>query len=190
MLFTIQNYIIPIIRLNTTLKRRFNPERHNLLMSSQTCLVFLLWNTKEEIFINYKSLYANGDRILIFGWTLLLRSIVVAKIIITPDRSEKKFFLAFLASKTWFHFTMFMKHADGCSEHNKYQMKWVILFLSTFNFNIWYVHFFSNYSSTPLWHSVNIFPENFNTNVVSYYILKVCFFNILKWSCKTNFSKM
>ncbi len=25
---------------------------------------------------------------------------------------------------------MFMKHADGCSEHNKYQMKWVVLFLS------------------------------------------------------------
>ncbi len=36
---------------------------------------------------------------------------------------------------------MFMKHADSCSEHNKYQMKWV-LFLSTFNFNIWYVPLF------------------------------------------------
>ncbi len=33
-----------------------------------------------------------------------------------------------------------VKHADGCSEHNRYQMKWVVLFLSTFNFNIWYVH--------------------------------------------------
>ncbi len=33
-----------------------------------------------------------------------------------------------------------MKHADGVSEHNKYQMKWVVLFLSTFIFNIWYVH--------------------------------------------------
>ena len=26
--------------------------------------------------------------------------------------------------------------------------------------------FCSNYSSTSLWHSVNIFPENFNTNVI------------------------
>ncbi len=33
-----------------------------------------------------------------------------------------------------------MKHADGRSEHDKYQMKGVVLFLSTFNFNIWYVH--------------------------------------------------
>ncbi len=33
-----------------------------------------------------------------------------------------------------------MKHADGGSEHYKNQMKWVVLFLSTFNFNIWYVH--------------------------------------------------
>ncbi len=23
-----------------------------------------------------------------------------------------------------------MKHADGCSEHNKYQIKWFVLFLS------------------------------------------------------------
>ncbi len=34
-----------------------------------------------------------------------------------------------------------MKHADGFSEHNKYHMKRVKLFLSTFYFNIWYVHF-------------------------------------------------
>ncbi len=27
-------------------------------------------------------------------------------------------------------------------------------------------NFCSNYSSTSLWHSVNIFPENFNTNVI------------------------
>ncbi len=33
-----------------------------------------------------------------------------------------------------------MEHAHGCSEHNKYPMKWVIQFLSTFNFNIRYVH--------------------------------------------------
>ncbi len=48
--------------------------------------------------------------------------------------------LTFFASKTLFNFIMLMKHADGCSEHNKYQVKWVILFLSTFNFNIGYVH--------------------------------------------------
>ncbi len=33
-------------------------------------------------------------------------------------------------------------------------------------FNIWCVHLFSNDISTYLWHSVNIFPENFNTNVI------------------------
>ncbi len=34
-----------------------------------------------------------------------------------------------------------MKHADGCSEHNKYNDEASrAVFLSTFNFNIWYVH--------------------------------------------------
>ncbi len=33
-----------------------------------------------------------------------------------------------------------MKHADGCSEHNKQQIKLVVSFLFTFNFNMWYVH--------------------------------------------------
>ncbi len=33
-----------------------------------------------------------------------------------------------------------MKHADGCYVDNKYKMKRVIQFLSTFNFNIWFVH--------------------------------------------------
>ncbi len=31
--------------------------------------------------------------------------------------------LTCFASKTLFHFIMFMKHADGCSEQNKYQIK-------------------------------------------------------------------
>ncbi len=48
--------------------------------------------------------------------------------------------LSFFASKTLFNFILFMKHADGCSEHNKYQMKWVVLVLFTFNFHIWHVH--------------------------------------------------
>ncbi len=69
-----------------------------------------------------------------FAWFLYT---VVAKIIRTPDRSEN---IDFFASKIWFHFRMFMKHAVCCFEHNKYQMKWFILFLSTFYFNIWYVH--------------------------------------------------
>lgn len=33
-------------------------------------------------------------------------------------------------------------------------------------FNIWYVHLYSNYRSTSHWHSVNLFPEKFNTNVI------------------------
>ncbi len=47
-----------------------------------------------------------------------------------------------------------MKHADGCSEHNKYQIKRVILFypLLTLIFDM------STFcSSTSLWHSVNYF---------------------------------
>ncbi len=62
--------------------------------------------------------------------------------------------LTFFASKTLFNFIMFKKHADGCSEHNKYQIKWFVPFLSTFNFNIWYVHLLQQLQS--LWHSVNI----------------------------------
>ncbi len=35
-----------------------------------------------------------------------------------------------------------MKHADGCSKHNKYQMKWVVLLSTWFIlfYFIWYVH--------------------------------------------------
>ncbi len=66
----------------------------------------------------------------------------------------------FFASKTWFPFIMFMKHADGCSEHNTYQMKWVL----TWIFGI--STFCCNYSSTSLWHRVSIFPENFNTKCI------------------------
>ncbi len=61
---------------------------------------------------------------------------------------------------------MFMKHADGCSEHNKYQMKWVVLFLSTFNFNIWCVHLLKQLQQHISLACVNIFPEHFNTNVI------------------------
>ncbi len=89
---------------------------------------------------------------------------VVAKIVRTPDRSENIDWY-FFASKTWLNFIMFVKHADGCSEHNKYQMNLVILFLFvTFIFGMF--TFCSNYSSTSLWHSVNIFPENLYTNVI------------------------
>ncbi len=50
--------------------------------------------------------------------------------------------------------------------HNKYQMKWVILFLSTFNLIFGMSTFCSNYSCTSLWHSVKIYPGTFNTNVI------------------------
>lgn len=59
---------------------------------------------------------------------------------------------------------MFIKYADGCFQHNKYQMKWVLLFLSIFIFGI--STFWSNYSSTSHWHIVNIFPENLSTNAI------------------------
>ncbi len=49
---------------------------------------------------------------------------------------------------------------NGCSENNTYQMKWVTLFLTLYLVS-------SKYSSTSLWRSVSIFPENFNTNVIS-----------------------
>ncbi len=44
---------------------------------------------------------------------------VVAKIVRTADRSKNTD--SFLPPKH--DFIMFMKHADSCSEHNKYQMK-------------------------------------------------------------------
>ncbi len=53
-----------------------------------------------------------------------------------------------------------MKHADGCSEHNTYQMKWVLTWIFGMS------TFCSNYSITSLWHSVSIFPKNFNTNFI------------------------
>ncbi len=71
--------------------------------------------------------------------------------------------LTFFANKTRFIFIMFMKHADSFSEHNKYQMKWVVLFFYPLCQK--YIRHYDNYCNTPLWHSVNIFPENFNTNV-------------------------
>ncbi len=75
----------------------------------------------------------------------------------------------FFASKTWFPFIMFMKHADGCSEHNTYQMKWVLTWIFGMS------TFCSNYSSTSLWHGVSIFPENFTL------ILFHAFCNTSQW---------
>ncbi len=65
--------------------------------------------------------------------------------------------LTFFASKTWFNFIMFMKHADGCSEHNKYQMKWVVMFLSTLNCNISYVHILQQLQQQHLSDTVSIY---------------------------------
>ncbi len=57
--------------------------------------------------------------------------------------------LTFFANKTWFIFIMFIKHADGCSEHKKYQMKWVVL---GFFYPLCqkYVRHYDNYCNTPL----------------------------------------
>ncbi len=85
--------------------------------------------------------------------------LVVAKIIRTTDRSENIDLFAF---KTWFHFLTFMKHADGCSEQNKYQIKRS----HTFLYPLLTLIFCSNYSSTHLWHSVSMFPENLNSNLM------------------------
>ncbi len=52
-----------------------------------------------------------------------IKNAVVAKM---EHLTDLKIF-TFFTSKTCFHFLMFMKHAD-------------VLFLSTFNFNIWYVY--------------------------------------------------
>lgn len=41
-------------------------------------------------------------------------------------------------------------------------MKWDVLFLSTFNCNIWYVHFLQQLQLHIYWPSVIVFPENFN----------------------------
>ncbi len=60
---------------------------------------------------------------------------------------------------------MFMKHADGCYVDNKYKMKRVVLFLSTYNFNIWFVHILQITQHIFL-RGVNIFPEKLNTNVI------------------------
>jgi len=69
------------------------------------------------------------------------------------DRSEN---IEFFASKTWF---MFFRHADGCSwaqtnirwseSYCFYPLLTLIFGMSTFC------------RSTSLWHSVNIFPENY-----------------------------
>lgn len=72
----------------------------------------------------------------------------VAEMMRTSDSSEN--IKLFFASKTWFHILL-LKSAAGCSDHHKYQMKWVlqscllwtrILSLSTFC---------SSHSCTSLW---------------------------------------
>lgn len=52
------------------------------------------------------------------------------------DLTEKHepFFFFFWASQTWFYALKMMKTADGCSEHNRYQMKSALLF-SLFSFH-------------------------------------------------------
>ncbi len=65
----------------------------------------------------------------------------------------------YFAFKTWFNFRMFMKHALSTTN-----IKWSESYCLTLIFSM--PTFCSNYRSTWLWHSVNIFPENFNTNVV------------------------
>lgn len=45
-----------------------------------------------------------------------------------------------LSSNTWCHFTKLMKSADVCTKCNKYQMKRILLVLTTFNVIICLVH--------------------------------------------------
>ncbi len=85
----------------------------------------------------------------------------MAKVIRTPERSNIDLF----ASKKWFNFIMNMQMV-ALSTIN-IMMKQVVLFfypLLTLIFGM--STFCSNYSSTSLWHSVNIFPKNFKTNVI------------------------
>ncbi len=52
-----------------------------------------------------------------------------SKLLEKPDRSEN---IDLFCLQTLFNFIMFMKHADACSEYNKYQMKRVVQFLIHF----------------------------------------------------------
>lgn len=72
--------------------------------------------------------------------------------------------LIFPVSKTQFHNVY-----ETCIVllwNNKNRMKWVVLFLSTFNYNIWYVHFLQQLQKHIYQHSLSIFPENFNKTKV------------------------
>ncbi len=87
----------------------------------------------------------------------------MATIVRTPDRSENIDLL--FASRTWFHFIMCMKHADGCSEPTNIRWSESYCFLSSFNFNILVYPPFAAIAAAHL-SGDNIFPENFNTNVI------------------------
>ncbi len=65
--------------------------------------------------------YSYIGNAILFITLFTVKYTVVAKIIRNPDISE---------NIENINFKMLLKHADGCSEHNKYQMKWVVLFLS------------------------------------------------------------
>lgn len=57
---------------------------------------------------------------------------------------------------------IFMRFAVGCPQHNKHQMKGVQLFPTTLKFKV-------RYLLQQLYHiwSVDIFPQNFNANILS-----------------------
>lgn len=54
----------------------------------------------------------------------------------TADRYEN---IEILATKSWFNLIILLKSAAGCFEYT-YQLKWVLLFSSTLNVIIWFVH--------------------------------------------------
>ncbi len=90
---------------------------------------------------------------------------VVAKIIRKPDRSGK--YLPFFASKTLFNFIMIIQTCRWllwAQQISDEVSRTVFNSLLTLIFGV--STFCNNYSSTSLWHSVNIFPENFKTNVI------------------------
>ncbi len=133
----------------------YKPIFYCWLKNSSTFIMLVIWKTyfsctkrRTQVYLECAQFKLGGKRILgqkaelsvnnlnkyiihsLVGNTYLSNfkkkcKLVVAKIIRTTDRSENIDLFAF---KTWFHFLTFMKHADGCSEQNKYQIKRVILF--------------------------------------------------------------
>ncbi len=88
-----------------------------------------------------------------------LATTVVAKIIRTPDRSENidpfclQNMILFHNVRETCRWLIWAKQISYCF----YPLLTLIFGMSTFC---------SNYSSTSLWHRVNIFPDNFNTKVI------------------------